>query len=114
MVPGSTVIRYGYGLGTYMDGEADIGATPHMFVGKSTSYNPLPSSLSLPTSYHTWLSLNTNYDEDSFLLHYDKGGTNREAYCSGGGTAKKLPKLIYLPLEAAKVVIVIEKQWSES
>ena len=46
MVPGSTVIRYGYGLGTYMDGEADIGATPHMFVGKSST-----------TLYHQFITI---------------------------------------------------------
>lgn len=77
-------------------------------LGKSTAFSPLPASLSLPSNHHTWLSVNTNYDKVAFLQHYDEGGTNKEAYRSGGGTSKKLPKLIYVPFEAAK--FVTEKQ----
>ena len=57
MVPGSPFLRVGYGPGKFMGRDAALGATPQMFVGQITAFNPLPSSLILPPSFHQWLSL---------------------------------------------------------
>ena len=105
MVPGSPFLRVGYGPGKFTGGDAALGATPQMFVGQITEFNPLPSSLILPPSFHAWQSVSANYDVTSFLQHYDVGGTNMDTYRSGGGTSKKLPKLIHIPFEAAKVLL---------
>ena len=100
----SSRIRIGYGLGKFDEGDEEISESQILFVGDRDEFNTTLAMFILPKdNSYKWTETKTNYDKEEFLTHCNDGD-NKNKYRKGGTDSQKLPRVVYLPYNAALVI----------
>ena len=102
----SDIIRFGFAISQFPDGDDDIGDAVIMFIGDRNKFNnnDPPMYKIPPDNGVKWTSVKTNYDAEDLLKHYSVP-ENKGKFRTGSGASKHIPRMIYLPYEAGLAVV---------
>jgi len=103
----SDIIRFGFAVSQFPDGDDDIGDAIIMFVGNRNKFNnnDPPMYKIPPDNGVKWTSVKTNYDAEDLVKHYSVPENKGKFRTGGSGSSKHIPRMIYLPHEAGLAVV---------
>ena len=104
----SAKLRVGYGIGVCDEGDEETDGYQLLFVGDRDQYNTTPPMYSLPKEKsYKWEDVKADYNVDNYLSFYEAEENKNVFKDRGGrrGTTEKVPTMMYIPYEAALLVV---------